>query len=226
MDAFISIPIVFLSGETRVDKQLMAIGLGGDDFLTKPIEVEHLISSVTSRIKRSLMLRSFMIRDSLTGLLNHTAIKDKLLHELALANRLEKPISFAMVDIDHFKSVNDTYGHPVGDRVIKSLARMLKQRLRSCDLIGRYGGEEFAVILIDAHASSALKILDRIREDFSQLKFIGKEGQEFSVSFSGGVADISMFNDASKLIDASDKALYKAKHVGRNQLKIASAKSS
>lgn len=220
LDAFVSIPIVFLSAESNLDKQLFAMGLGGDDFLTKPIQPQHLISSVTSRIRRSLMLRSFMVRDSLTGLLNHTAIKDLLDGEVAGTIRQKRPLSFAMVDIDHFKQVNDSYGHPVGDRVIKSLSRLLKQRLRSSDLVGRYGGEEFAVVLVDADRMTARKVLDTIRDDFSQLRHLA-EGKEFSVTFSCGIADVSQFPDAAKLSDAADKALYKAKHAGRNQVMLA-----
>jgi diguanylate cyclase (GGDEF)-like protein len=220
LDAFVSIPIVFLSAENDLDKQLFAMGLGGDDFLTKPIQPPHLISSVTSRIRRSLMLPSFMVRDSLTGLLNHTAIKDQLDGEVAWAIREKKPLSFAMVDIDHFKLVNDSYGHPVGDRVIKSLSRLLKQRLRTSDLVGRYGGEEFAVVLVNADGPTAMKVLDTIRDDFSQLRHLA-EGKEFPVTFSCGIADVSQFPDATKLSDAADKALYKAKHAGRNQVMLA-----
>ncbi|MEO8332154.1 MAG: diguanylate cyclase [Gallionella sp.] len=220
LDAFVSIPIVFLSTESNLDTQLFAMDLGGDDFLTKPIQPEHLISSVTSRIRRSLMLRSFMVRDSLTGLLNHTAIKDLLDSEVARSIRQKKPLSFAMIDIDNFKRVNDTYGHPVGDRVIKSLSRLLKQRMRACDLVGRYGGEEFAVVLVDADGPAALKVMDTIRNDFSQLRLVAN-GNEFSVTFSCGIADVTQFPDANKLGDAADKALYKAKHAGRNQVALA-----
>jgi diguanylate cyclase (GGDEF)-like protein len=220
IDAFVSIPIVFLSAESDLDKQLFAMGLGGDDFLTKPIQPQHLISSVTSRIRRSLLLRSFMVRDSLTGLLNHTAIKDLLDGEVARAIRQKKPLSFAMIDIDHFKQVNDSYGHPVGDRVIKSLSRLLKQRLRTSDLVGRYGGEEFAVVLVDADGATAMKVLDTIRDDFSRLRHLADE-KEFSVTFSCGIADVSQFPDGAKLSDAADKALYKAKHAGRNQVMLA-----
>jgi diguanylate cyclase (GGDEF)-like protein len=222
LDAFVSIPIVFLSAESDMDKQLFAMGLGGDDFLTKPIQPQHLISSVTSRIRRSLMLRSFMVRDSLTGLLNHTAIKDMLHGEMAGAVRQKKPLSFAMIDIDHFKKINDSYGHPVGDRVIKSLSRLLKQRLRSSDLVGRYGGEEFAVVMIDADMATAMKVLDTIRDDFSRLRHLADEN-EFSVTFSCGISDIAQFPDATRLSDAADKALYKAKHAGRNQVMLADA---
>jgi diguanylate cyclase (GGDEF)-like protein len=220
LDAFVSIPIVFLSAESDLDKQLFAMGLGGDDFLTKPIQPQHLISSVNNRIRRSLMLRSFMVRDSLTGLLNHTAIKDLLDGEVAWAIRQKKPLSFAMIDIDHFKLVNDSYGHPAGDRVIKSLSRLLKQRLRKSDLVGRYGGEEFAIVLVDANRATAMNILDTIRDDFSRLRHLA-DGNEFQVTFSCGIADISQFPESAKLSDAADKALYKAKYAGRNQVMLA-----
>jgi diguanylate cyclase (GGDEF)-like protein len=224
INAFVSIPIVFLSGESNLDKQLVALGLGGDDFLTKPIEAQHLISAVTNRIKRSQVLRSFMVRDSLTGLLNHTAIKAQLSHETARAKRQGKPLAFAMVDIDQFKRINDTYGHPAGDRVLKSVSRLLKQRLRENDLVGRYGGEEFAVVLADADGATAMKIMDTIRSDFEQLHQLA-EDRAFSVTFSCGVADLANFDDASRLIDAADKALYKAKRAGRNQIVVADNKS-
>jgi len=152
-------------------------------------------------------------------LLNHTAIKDLLDGEVAGAIRQKKPLSFAMIDIDHFKQINDSYGHPVGDRVIVSLSRLLKQRLRSSDLVGRYGGEGFAVVMVDADMTTAMKVLDTIRNDFSQLRHLADE-KGFSVTFSCGIADISQFPDTTKLSDATDKALYKAKHAGRNRVML------
>lgn len=220
LESFVSIPIVYLSAESDMDKQLSAMSLGGDDFLTKPIKPEHLVSSVTSRIQRSRMLRSFMVRDSLTGLLNHTTIKDQLEREVARANREKTPLAFAMVDIDHFKRVNDTFGHPVGDRVIKSLSRLLKQRLRETDVVGRYGGEEFAVIMSNTDGHAAMKVLDELRDAFSRLSHLA-EGKEFSATFSCGVAEVGLFGDAIKLGDAADRALYEAKHAGRNRVVLA-----
>jgi len=198
LEAFVSIPIVFLSSEIDLDKQLSAMSLGGDDFLTKPIRPEHLISSVTSRIQRSRLLRSFMVRDSLTGLFNHSTIKDHLEWEVARAKREKTPLAYAMVDIDHFKQVNDIYGHPVGDRVIKSLSRLLKQRLRETDVIGRYGGEEFAVVMSNTDGHAAMKVLDEIRDAFSRLKHLA-DGREFSATFSCGIAEVALFEDAIKL---------------------------
>jgi diguanylate cyclase (GGDEF)-like protein len=161
-----------------------------------------------------------MVRYSLTGLLNHTAIKDLLDGEVAWAIRQKKPLSFAMANLGHFKQVNDSYGHPAGDRVIKSLSRLLKQRLRTSDLVGRYGGKEFAVVLVDADRTTAMKVLDTIRDDFSQLRHLA-DGKEFPVTFSCGIANFLQFPDATKLSDAADKALYKAKHAGHTQVRLA-----
>lgn len=217
LDAFVGIPIVYLSAEDDIDQQLVALSMGGDDFLTKPIQPKHLVSSVVSRIKRSKLLRSFMVRDSLTGLLNHTSIKDQLDHEVIRAKRQGTALSFAMIDIDNFKQVNDSYGHPVGDRVIKSLSRMLKQRLRENDMVGRYGGEEFAIILIDTDERAAVKVMDTIREDFSKLRHT-TDDSEFHVTFSCGISDIARYNDPNKMCEAADRLLYKAKQSGRNQV--------
>ena len=222
LGGFVGIPIVYLSAEKDFDKQLEAVSLGGDDFLVKPIEPQHLVFAVKSRIQRTRLLRSFMVRDSLTGLLNHTSIKDQLGREVAHAHRLKTQLAFAMIDIDFFKKVNDSYGHPAGDRVIKSLARLLKQRLRETDLIGRYGGEEFAVIMTGTDGPAAVKVLDGIRDAFSRLIHLS-EGKEFSVNLSCGVADIAHFEDAIKIGDAADKALYQAKQAGRNRVVLARA---
>ena len=120
MDAYVSTPIVFLSSEQDQKKQMGAMSLGGDDFLTKPVQPWHLVSAVTSRIKRGRMIRKLAETDGLTGLLNHSKSKERLEAELARARREKTPLAFAMLDIDFFKKVNDSYGHPAADRVLKS----------------------------------------------------------------------------------------------------------
>lgn len=217
--SFVSTPIVYLSSENDFNTQLEAMSLSGDDFLVKPIEPQQLIFSVTQRINRFRLLRSFMVHDGLTGLLNHTAIKEQLTREVVRSTRLKSPLSFAMIDIDFFKKVNDTYGHAAGDRVLKSLARLLKQRLRETDIVGRYGGEEFAVIMTDTNALSASKVIDEIRIVFSRVLHLS-EDNEFSVSFSCGIADINHFATAVSLSEAADKALYQAKQRGRNKVVV------
>jgi diguanylate cyclase (GGDEF)-like protein len=219
-DAYLSIPIVFLSAESDIGRQREAMSLGGDEFLQKPIEPAHLISAVRSRVIRYRALRALMVRDSLTGLLNHTNFKERLRAETARAKRQGKPLSVALIDIDLFKKVNDTYGHPAGDRVIKCLSRLLKQRLRGADVIGRYGGEEFAVALPDTSVDVAIRVLDHIRESFAGI--VQHAGEKtFQVTLSAGVAPYGEASNGESLINAADEALYAAKHGGRNQVKAA-----
>jgi len=218
---YAGIPIVFLSGEVDMDKQLSAMELGGDDFLTKPIRPAHLIAAVRIRVARFRELRSFMVRDSMTGLFNHTTTQQLLVTEIARAQRSGHKLALATLDIDHFKNVNDTYGHAVGDQVIKALARLLRQRLRGADVIGRMGGEEFAAALLEIGIEEAQSVCEEIRQDFSAMIFHGKGGEEFSVTFSVGLAVFPQYKTSTSLLNASDKALYIAKDSGRNQVIIA-----
>jgi diguanylate cyclase (GGDEF)-like protein len=219
-ESYDGIPIVFLSAETRLHQQLDAMHQGGDDFLTKPIQPDHLISAISSRAQRSRVAQRKMIRDGLTGLLNHTRIKEQLNREIEMARRRETTVSLALIDLDHFKSVNDVYGHSVGDRVLKSLSRVLQQRLRRTDVIGRYGGEEFAIIMSDTSGYQARVVLDEIRNGFAHIRQHA-ENSDFSVTFSCGIASFPLYNTAALLNRAADQALYLAKRRGRNQIVLA-----
>ncbi len=218
--AFVSLPIVYLSAETDREKQLIAVGLGGDDFLTKPIKPDHLISAVTSRIGRYRQLRALMLCDSLTGLYNHTSIRERLGQELTRAIREHRPLAMAMIDLDHFKQVNDTYGHATGDRVLKALTHILTRRLRHSDVIGRYGGEEFVIVLPNTTEEAAYQVVDELRKAFSLVRH-SSEGKEFNVTFSCGVAVFPRQQTAAALSEAADRALYVAKRQGRNQVVVA-----
>ncbi|MEQ7919821.1 PleD family two-component system response regulator [Xanthomonas sp. WHRI 1810A] len=216
-DRYVSVPIIYLSAEDDLDKQLDAMSEGGDDFLTKPIKPRHLITTVRNRAARARNLKARMVRDSLTGLYNHTHILQLLEDCSFRARRENKPISFAMLDIDHFKRVNDSHGHPMGDRVIKSLALFLKQRLRKTDYIGRYGGEEFAVVMPDTDIQSAFTVLDEIRRRFAEIHYPAQPVDLFC-TFSAGVVELQPDDDALTLASQADDALYRAKHAGRNQV--------
>jgi len=218
-DRYVSVPIIYLSAEDDLDKQLDAMSEGGDDFLTKPIKPRHLIATVRNRAARARSLKARMVRDSLTGLYNHTHSLQLLEDARRRAERDGQPLSFAMIDIDFFKKVNDTYGHPMGDRVIKSLALFLKQRLRKSDHIGRYGGEEFAVVMPDTDAESAKRVLDEIRQRFAEIQFSAPP-HELSCTFSSGIAQLSPDLDGKLLSQQADQALYVAKHGGRNRVAI------
>jgi diguanylate cyclase (GGDEF)-like protein len=211
------IPIVFVSTEDDKFKQLSALSLGGDDFLTKPIWPQHLIATVTSRAKRANILNFYMNTDSLTGLLNHANILQRLEIEVARARRENIPLSFIMIDLDHFKKINDRYGHPVGDQVLRKLSALLLSRFRKIDLIGRYGGEEFAVVLPNTNIAASLKICEGLREKFCQFIF-NVNNSTFFATFSAGIASFPSVKDAPRLIVAADQALYKAKDNGRNQV--------
>ncbi len=220
LEAYACVPIVFLSTEQDAGKQLAAMRLGGDDFLTKPISSEHLVAAVGARLRRYRALRASAARDGLTGLLNHAATKERLAVEIARAERENRAFCFAMIDVDHFKAINDARGHPAGDRVLKSLADLLRQRLRKTDAIGRLGGDELGVILLDAHAEDALRRLDDLRRAFSDVRQLS-EGRELTATFSAGVAEYRVGEGVDELCVAADQALYRAKQAGRERVVLA-----
>ncbi|WP_114972600.1 diguanylate cyclase [Rhodoferax ferrireducens] len=212
---YVSLPIVYLSSETDRQKQFSAMRIGAEGFLTKPVIPEDLVTAVVIRAERMRTLRSLMARDSMTGLFNHTTTTQLLENAVANAGRGGGAPCFAMIDIDHFKRVNDTHGHAVGDQVIQALARILQQRLRNSDVVGRYGGEEFAVILQDVPVNVATRLIEDLRQDFSRVLFHSANGN-FSCTFSAGIASYAGHRRAELLREAADKALYEAKRSGRN----------
>ena len=216
-EVYDSIPIVFLSAEQRIEKQFDAMRRGGDDFLTKPIDPASLIRAVSLRAQRFRKLRANLYRDSLTGLLNHSTSKKRISLEVDRARVNGNVLSLAIFDIDNFKRVNDIHGRAIGDLVIKSLARFLRQNLRATDIVGRVGGEEFLAVLPGLPASDARRLLDRLRAEFSAIEYIS-ENETFTCTFSCGVADTLSYPGPTTLGDGADKALYEAKAQGRDQI--------
>lgn len=216
MAAYQSIPIVYLSGESEVGMQVEALRLGGDQFLIKPFNPVLLAAVVKTKIERFRETQRSTRLDGLTGLLNHTAAKSRLKSMVGKIGE-HGSLTVAMIDIDHFKSINDTYGHPVGDQVIRGLAWLLKGRLRTGDLIGRYGGEEFLVALSDVTPAQALSVIDRIRSDFSALPHPHPGGALYA-TFSAGIASYPLVDTAPGLTEAADGALLQAKRLGRNRV--------
>lgn len=218
--AYTTVPILFLSTESRIELQLQARHLGGDDFLVKPLKPSQLVSAVMSRANRYRDLKKLTDRDSLTGLLNHTNILRDLEREISVAARSGAPVAFVMVDIDHFKKVNDTYGHVVGDQVLIRVTHLLRNRLRRVDYVGRYGGEEFAIVMPNTDAATACAVMNGLREASNAAEHQA-DGGTFKVTFSCGVATYPQFRTALDVTQAADEALYKAKHSGRNQVAAA-----
>ena len=223
--AFLDLPVLVLSDDRDAAARRRAVAAGVDDYLARPATQADLAVAVTMRVERSRALRSLIMRDGMTGLYNHVSIKEQLLREMARSAREGMPLALAMVDLDYFKKINDTYGHPVGDQVIRAIAHTLQQRLRHGDLIGRYGGEEFAVILPGTTAAAACHVLDGIRELFGTLAHKADE-TVFHATFSAGVADLEAAGasaDPADLFRLADDALYDAKHAGRNRVALARA---
>lgn len=218
IDDFVGVPIIFLTADRNLDRKYDALEIGADDFLSRPIHPHHLVSSVKTRIHRHRALRSQMIHDRLSNLLNHTSFEQQLHREIMRSRRYQGKFSLAILDLDHFKSINDSFGHATGDRVIKTLSRMLKQRLRRTDIIGRLGGEEFGIILLEVSPDSAREVLDDIRTSFENIPYISTDGTEFCVTFSCGISSFPECDTFDGLHESADRALYQAKAEGRNRV--------
>jgi diguanylate cyclase (GGDEF)-like protein len=200
---WLGLPIVYLSSEGDKEFQLEAISQGGDDFLTKPVSDTFLLRAVTVRCDRARQLDKLASRDGLTGLLKHSLAKSEVQKVHARCQRAEHESVVAMLDLDHFKQVNDQYGHRTGDLVIKGLANLLRHRLRDSDVIGRYGGEEFIAALPDCSVNDARAVLQSVCDQFSRIVFIGCD-REFTVTLSVGMAPLSLFATSDDAIEAAD----------------------
>ncbi len=155
-------------------------------------------------------------RDELTGLYNRAAYNERAFHELRRFKRYHRPLSVAVCDVDLFKSVNDQYGHQIGDKVLKAISKFLNDRLRNVDFIARLGGEEFVIILPETKLRQARVVLDKIRESLARVPFKTK-GQQFSITVSFGITELAAGDTMDSAFERADKALYQAKTNGRNQ---------
>lgn len=216
---WLSLPIIYLSSEDDPERQLKALSGGADEFLVKPVSDDYLIRSVKMRCHRARQLSDLMNRDSLTRLLKHSLIKQEVERERARCRRGGYQAVTVLLDIDHFKRVNDTWGHGQGDVVIRTLANLLRNRLRESDAIGRYGGEEFLVVLPQCDARAACALVQRILESFRELEFAVAD-TVFKVTFSAGIAQLNDFDDGDQAIEAADRALYAQKRGGRNGVTV------
>jgi diguanylate cyclase (GGDEF)-like protein len=177
---------------------------------------------VAARIERARFLKSLLNRDGLTRLLTHTAFLERA--RAAVSRKRRDPlrrVAWVMVDLDAFKSINDVHGHPAGDRVIVALSSLLRRRVRQGDTVGRYGGEEFALLLEDLDPPDSVRLVERLREEFAATDVATPEGLRLSATFSAGIAFLEPGMDLDPWRKAADDALYRAKTGGRNQVVLA-----
>jgi diguanylate cyclase (GGDEF)-like protein len=219
-EQYVTLPIVFLTGQAQMQARIQTVKAGGDDHLIKPVHASLLVSSVAARLERARFLKTLLNRDGLTRLLTHTSFMEHA--QLAVAQKLRNdrsPAALVMVDIDHFKTINDSFGHQAGDRVLVSLSGLLRRHLRRSDIVGRYGGEEFGILLDHLFEDEAVRLMLRLLQEFAMVEHRAPGGQTFRVTFSAGVA---MFDpvtmDLERWIQAADAALYAAKRAGRNRV--------
>lgn len=219
-ERYATLPVLFLTTEQLMDVRIEALKAGGDDHLPKPIAPALLLSTVAARIERARFVKDLVERDGLTRLLTHTAFFERV--RAALARRRRRPnapsAALALIDLDHFKKVNDRWGHPVGDRVLTAMSGLLRSRLRQSDTIGRLGGEEFGALLEDLSAEDAVRLIERLLADFIAIEHRGSGEARFHVSFSAGVAMSGSAEDLPGWLQAADEALYEAKHAGRSRV--------
>lgn len=214
------IPVLFLSGSVGAEDKIRGLDLGAVDYVTKPFDVFELQARVRAAL-RTKRLQDMLIEhahiDPLTGLANRRSLMDRLLLEWTRMERYGQSFSFIMADIDHFKKVNDTYGHIVGDKVLQEVAKTITSQCRSIDLSARYGGEEFAIIVPDENEEKTLVLAERCRMEIEKVRLpVKRMCVHTTVSF--GIAEALGLSSLESLIEHADEALYEAKQGGRNRV--------
>ncbi len=229
-----NLPIVMVADDMDIGRVARALELGATDYILRPLDNNELLARVRTQIKQTRTYQrlrenyerslAMALTDPLTGAFNRRYLDLHLPRIFSRARTGEKPLSMLYVDLDHFKVVNDTHGHPVGDAVLKELVERLNQNLRTFDMVVRVGGEEFAVLMPETDAATAAMIGERLCRRIAEVAFsLPSHELQLALSASVGVATMQPSDaDGMALLERADQALYKAKHEGRNRVEIAS----
>lgn len=229
-------PVIILTGNDEREMKLKGLEQGACDFITKPFDPEELVARMKVHLKikhlqddlkrSNELLLELSNTDHLTGLFNRRFLMECLDKEVQRARRKDGLVAILMLDIDHFKRINDTYGHLQGDVVLQKVALHIQKELRSYDIAARYGGEEFVTILPDTTLKEAFNVADRIRLSVQSMRFAGDLSNErVTVSLGVAVFPAPGLNDIDSLLRAADDALYHAKERGRNRVVVSSHNS-
>lgn len=211
------IPIIFLTGNSLPEEKVEGFRCGAIDYVTKPFNGSELLARVKNHLKSKHnqdFLKELALMDGLTKLYNHSYIHERLSEEMSKAKRHKLELSLIMIDLDNFKMINDSFGHNLGDCVLKKVASTIQGLLREEDIAGRYGGEEFIIILPNTNCSSALIVAEKIRNSVKKLKW---ETEALKISLSGGVYSFAG-ETVNEFIEKTDQLLYNAKNMGKDRI--------
>ncbi|MCD4670106.1 MAG: diguanylate cyclase [Actinomycetia bacterium] len=219
-----NIPIIFLTAKVETEDIIKGFKAKAVDYVTKPFNSYELLARVKTHLElkisknlledKNKLLKTLSITDGLTGLHNHRYIVDALSQRISESRRYGQPLSIGMFDIDYFKKINDKYGHIFGDKVLIKISSVIEETIRKVDIAGRYGGEEFLIVMPCTESSGAYTTAERIRESIERIKW-DRDGLKITIS--GGVCEFKD-EDSEKLIKKADKLLYKGKKSGRNRI--------
>jgi diguanylate cyclase (GGDEF)-like protein len=217
-------PIIFVTRKGDVEQRVRGLQVGGNDYVAKPFEPQELVARVRSHLQRLSELREMAIRDGLTRCYNNKYFKARTEQELIRARRYGAELTLGMLDIDHFKRVNDTFGHPAGDAVLAHLASLLTASVRSTDVVARFGGEEFGFLLIESAVPESAIITNRLRERIAKHEFhipsLSGSDLVISCTVSIGLGSFMPGDSPAQLLARADAALLSAKQGGRNQVRV------
>ncbi len=224
------IPIIMLTSHDNLEAKIRGLEQGASDYVTKPFEPGELVARVKVQLKvkilqdslkqSNLLLQEISVTDPLTHLYNRRYLMDTLAKELKRSFRTRAPLTLVMADIDHFKRINDTYGHQQGDAVLVNVAHSLRDRLRPYDVAARFGGEEFALVFPDTPLAMATQVAERLRLAIQEMTFAGLADLRVTASFGIATFPASGIRSVDDLIREADEALYRAKRAGRNRVEV------
>jgi len=226
----VKLPIIMLTGEGCQRVAAQSIRAGANDYIIKddlstptlPASIQHVLEAYQRQRKQSRALKLAM-QDGLTGLITKEYLMQRLHDEFERSRRYHIPLSCVMIDLDHFKALNDTYGHLAGDEVLRSVAGCIRAGLRGADIGARFGGEEMCLLLLETPLTGGVALAERLREQISNLRMEHRD-QILSVTASLGVAELHLEMQVPEdLLQEADTALYAAKHAGRNNVKYATS---
>ncbi|MEM7453421.1 MAG: diguanylate cyclase [Planctomycetota bacterium] len=213
--------LILMTAHSELLGLVEGLGSGADDYITKPVDIRELVARMASGsriLELDRRLNHAASTDPLTGVLNRRNMFATMKNIVSVCSAKKQSVSCIMLDIDHFKQINDRFGHPTGDQVLIRVADCLTERFRTADYVCRYGGEEFAVILPDCDEQGAESCAQRCRAEIEKMEFFCR-GENFRVTVSFGCAQLTEGDTAAQMFDKADRALYYAKHHGRNQVR-------